>query len=365
MKVLYVIDHLGGGGAEQQFVNIANNIKAEKLVFLAEKGGVREEELDKKIPVKGKYAKRRPLRSICQLKSLVDAYRPDILHACLMYSSLVAAMGLRLSKHKPVFIAQEFSSPAEILKEVSFTGFKKILLKSAYKKADAVLTVSEAIAREIFTAGFVKDPAKVKYIHDGLDLNKYALLPNKETLRQKLSLLAGPFYICFVGSLVERKGVQHLIRAFKDIGAERARLLIIGEGPFGEELRNMAEDDGRIEFPGYRKNAVEYIKASDIFVLPSVYEGLPNVIIEAMAVGTPVLSTTVSGIPELIEHDVNGYLVPPGDEEALKKALTELMENSALRNRYIGESLEKVQHFSLERMIGDYERLYLQLRAET
>jgi len=364
MKILYVIDHLGGGGAEQQFVNIANNVKAEKLVYLAEKGGIREKDLNEKIPLKGKYGRRRPLKSIIELGSLIKTYRPDIVHAFLMYSCFITALAVRISKYKPVFVAEEFSSPADILEEVRFPGFKKLFLKHAYKKADAVLTVSKAVAADILNGGFIKDPSKIKVVYDGLDLKKYALLEDKEILRNRLSFLKDTFYICFVGSLVKRKGLEHLISAFKEIKNEGLKLLIIGDGPYRDVLLNMAKDP-RIEFPGYRTDAALYIKASDLFVLPSLYEGLPNVIIEAMAVGTPVLATEVSGIPELIEHDINGYLVPPADEEALKKAIMELMENSALRNRYIGESLEKVRYFSLERMVGDYEKLYSRLMAET
>jgi glycosyltransferase involved in cell wall biosynthesis len=361
MKILYVIDHLVGGGAEQQFVNIVNNVNAEKLVFLTEKGGIREKDLDGEIPVKGKYGKRKPLAAVFELKSLIETFNPDIVHSFLMYSCFISTLALKFSKVKPLFIAQEFSSPADILKEVSQPGLKKILLKYAYEKADAVVTISSSVARDIVEKGFVKDPSKVKYIYDGLDLKKYALINDKETMREGLSLLKDVLYVTFVGSLVKRKGADHLIRAFKEIRNEKARLLIIGEGPEKDALWAMANDDPRIEFLGYKENAPEYIRASDLFILPSLYEGLPNVIIEAMLLGTPVVATNVSGIPELIENDVNGFLVPPEDEGALKKALLELMENPALRNRFVLESHRKAPYFSIERMARDHEKLYAEL----
>ncbi len=313
MRILYVIDHLRGGGAEQQFINIVNNVNAEKCVYLTEDRGIRVESLDKTIPLKGGYGKRVFMKSIFELRKIIESYRPDIVHAFLMYSCFLTALSKRISKHKFLFIAQEFSPPDEILKEVKWAVLKKNLLKFSYSSADRILTVSKACKQSFVNDGYVREEGKVEFIYDGLEREKYSLLEPRDVIREKKGLSARYFYISFVGSLVHRKGVEYLIKAFMSIDNTSLRLIIVGDGPNGDIFKEMAKGDSRIEFLGYKKDAVSYIKASDLFILPSLYEGLPNVVIEAMSVGTPVIATNVSGIPELIENNVNGLLVPAGD----------------------------------------------------
>lgn len=361
MRILYVADHLGGGGGEQQFVFIAKNVKAEKIAYLTEARGVRAEGLEEAVPLRGGYGGRTPLKSVMELKRLIDSFAPDIVHAFFMYSCLLASLSLRLSRRRPVFVCQEFSPPGEILREVALGPVKKSLLKLAYRRADRVVTVSRAVAETFLKDGFLKDAGKGVFIHDGLDLERLDSLPPKETLRETLGLEGDAVYAVFVGSLVERKGVSYLIDAFRGIAEPRARLLIVGDGPLQAALEARAADDSRIAFLGYRRNGAEYIKASDIFVLPSLYEGLPNVVIEAMAVGTPVVAARVCGVPELVEDRISGLLVPPADAGALRDAIRELAADGMLRRGLSGKARERAGHFSIGRMIEDYETLYASL----
>lgn len=364
MKILFVIDHLGAGGAEQQFVHIVNNVDAEKQVYLTEDKGVRMSDIDNSISVSGGHGKRTPFRSIGGLKNRIDEYKPDIVHSFLMYSCFITALTLGFSRHKPRFIAQEFSPPGEILKEVKFPALKKLLLSFTYKNADKVVTIARAVMESFTADGFVKDRNKLAFVHDGLDIEQYTALEEKTLLKGKLELSGNISHIAFVGSLVKRKGVDVLVKAFRNIRRQDIRLLIVGDGPLRKELIPSASGDPRIEFLGYKKNGIEYIKASDVFVLPSVYEGLPNVIIEAMAVGTPVIASNVSGIPELIEDGVNGLLVKPGDPEGLGNAIIRLLDDGDLREKLISESLKRAGHFSIYRMAKDYEALYREIMRE-
>jgi glycosyltransferase involved in cell wall biosynthesis len=365
LKILFVIDHLGAGGAEQQFVHIVNNVDEEKQVYFTEDRGVRMSDLDRGITVSGGYGKRTPLRSTGELKKVIESFKPDIVHSFLMYSCFITALTLRFSRHKPRFIAQEFSPPEEILKEVSFPGLKKHLLTFSYKRADRLITIARAVMERFIDDGFVSDREKVGFVHDGLNIEKYKTLEPKQVLKAKLGLSENVTYVCFVGSLVKRKGLDTLIHCFSEITRTDTHLLIVGEGPDKQSFEERASRDNRIDFLGYKNNAIEYIKASDLFVLPSLYEGLPNVIIEAMIVGTPVVASNVSGIPELIEHDVNGLLVPPGDWKEIKTAIMKLLDDQDLRERYITESRKRAEYFNIDRMARDYEALYLELTTKT
>lgn len=357
MKILYVIDHLGGGGAEQQFVHIVKNAGAEKSVYLTVTGGVRAADLGD-TPVSSGYGRRMPLRAVIELKKLIESERPDIVHAFLMYSCFVTALALKLSRHKPVFIAQEFSPPEEILKVVRFASLKRMLLKFTYGAADKVVNVSEGVKERFVSGGYASED-KVRVIHDGLDIGALKALPERYALRTKLGLLGKCLYVSYVGALAEWKGAGHLIGAFREIVSPDMRLMIIGSGIHEEVFKDMARGDSRIEFLGYRKDAVEYIKTSDIFVLPSAFEGLPNTVIEAMVVGTPVIASDIPGVRmELIEDNVNGLLIPLRDKDALKKAISKLAGDKTQRERLAEESSRRAEHFRIERMVKDYEDLY-------
>jgi glycosyltransferase involved in cell wall biosynthesis len=111
---------------------------------------------------------------------------------------------------------------------------------------------------------------------------------------------------------------------------------------------------------GYRDNSAEYMKASDFLVLPSLYEGLPNVVLEAMAVGTPVIAASVSGVPEIIEHMETGLLVEPEDPLGLRAAMSELIGDGGLRGMLGRNALERIDRFEMMKMVRAYEALFLE-----
>ena len=363
MRILFVIDHLRGGGTEQQFVHIVNNINidVDKYVYFTEDKGIRLKDLNRNIKSSGGYSKRTPFATIIELRNIIKSYKPDIVHAFLMYSSFITAICKLITNHNFILVATEFCFPEEILKEVKFGGFKRALLKLSYRFSDKITTGSKAVKKAFEREGYVTVNNKIRYIYDGISLDKYFALEEKDILRKRFNFPDDDFVICFCGSLIRRKGVEYLIKAFKLINMPRIKLVLLGNGPHEDMFMNMAADDKRISFIGYKINAVEYIKASNLFVLPSVYEGLPNVILEAMAVSTPVIATDVWGIPELIEDETNGLLVPPKNVSELKAAIAELINNPEKAKEMAKVALEKVKYFNLKRMVNEYEMFYREL----
>ena len=343
MKILYITDHLRGGGAEQQFAHIVNNIPAEKYIYLTEDKGIRLKTVNNDIPVSGGHGKRRLPKSIREIKEIIEDFKPDIVHSFLMYSCLVCALAIKISKIKPFFICQEFSSPEQILREVKFYHFKKFLIRMTYKMADMLITSSNEVKKEIIQEKYAHF-SKTKVIAEGIELSKFSTLHSKEELKTKLKLCQNCVYFIYVGSLVGRKGVKYLIRAFNKINDDGLRLLIVGEGREKIELEKIAAGNPRIEFLGYKENAIEYIKASDVFVLPSMYEGLPNVIIEAMAVGMAVIATNVYGIKDLIKNMVNGLLITAKDTDELKCAMETMLNDYQMRKIFADKSLRNVRY---------------------
>jgi len=141
-----------------------------------------------------------------------------------------------------------------------------------------------------------------------------------------------------VGRLVERKGFKHLIEAMPEILREwdRVTLVIVGDGPLEGSLRGLAASlgiGGRVRFLGFRRDLRYVMQAFDVFVLPSLREGLPIVLLAAMAEGRPVVASSVDGIPSFVHHEKTGLLVPPGDAGALAAAVLRLLGDRALADR--------------------------------
>lgn len=366
LKVLFVIDHLGGGGAERQFLNLVNNLDRERFephVFLAEKQGARFDELDRAVEVHGLTdgGKRRTAFAMRSLRTSISRIAPHIIQSWLDYSTFLTAVILMTVRLHPIFIASHRTSTEELYGyEVRFGRLKRSLLIWAYKQADKVTTNSKFLMRQLEGYGV----GKVQVIYNGIDLETLYQIPPREKMREKLGLDPSLFYVCFVGSLVERKGIEYLIEASKSIKSNSVRILISGDGELKKRVERAAAEDSRLIFLGYRPNAVEYTKASDLLVLPSIYEGLPNVILEAMAVGTPVLATNVYGVPELIQDNVNGLLVHPRNADLLQMAIERIMDNPGESERFAEASRARIDFFAVPRMTQEYERLYEQCWRE-
>jgi glycosyltransferase involved in cell wall biosynthesis len=366
LKVLFVIDHLGGGGAEQQLRNLANGIDRERFephIFLTERSGARFDELDRSVEVHGLVAggRRRTLAVFRLLRKKISEIEPHIIQSWLDYSTFLTGAVLKTLPLRHRFIASHRTSAEELYShEVKFGRLKKALLIWAYKRGDMVTTNSKFLMAQLRGYGV----ERVQVIYNGVDLDTFRRLKPREELRKKLGLDQNLFYVCFAGSLVERKGVEYLMAAVRMIKGDNIRLLISGDGSLREKVERAAAADKRLIYLGYRENVVEYIKASNLLVLPSLYEGMPNVILEALAVGTPVLATGVYGIPELIEDRINGLLVRPRDAGEIAAGISAMIDDPSLAGRFAARSRGKIGCFGMGRMIHEYERLYASLHRE-
>ena len=360
IKILAVIDHLGKGGAERQFINLVNNLNKEIFevhVFITERPGERFNELSSDIKTYGflRSDKRKTLDALRLLRRTIIAINPSIVQTWLDYSTFITALALKTTAMKIKFVASHRTSTEELYNsEVSFGKIKKSLLVWAYKQACAVTTNSKVLVEQLHSYGITR----ARLIYNGLDLVKHAGTPSRGELRKKLGLVDNIFYIAFVGALVERKGIRHLVQAIKNLNRHDCKALIIGDGPLRDTVNELTRDDERFFVAGHQPNAIEYIKASNLLVLPSFYEGLPNVIIEAMAVGTPVIATNIYGIPELIEDGINGRLVPVKDSGSITSAIQFMYDDPAIAESYAEASRKRSQFFSIERMVQEYEGLY-------
>jgi glycosyltransferase involved in cell wall biosynthesis len=227
-----------------------------------------------------------------------------------------------------------------------------------------VMAVSAQMEQDLVAAGL--DPARVQFITNAVATPSGAgLQAARREIRARLGIPETGFVFGFVGRLSEEKGLQHLLRAFQTLsGADgHAHVVLVGDGPEQPALEQTAREMGltdRITFAGFQSDTSRWYAAMDAFVLPSLTEGTPLALLEAMAHGVPVVATAVGGVPAIVEDQKNGLLVPPADPAALSEAMRAVARDRQLRQRLSAAGARLVQEqFNIERWTRKVEDLYM------
>lgn len=257
------------------------------------------------------------------LSPRVAAFRPDVVLGYWVYPDGYAALRVARRLGVPCVVGA-LGSDIHVR-----SGFNAAMTRRTIAGADALLTVSEAM-RQTAIDDFGARPERVHTIVNGYNTSVFR--PGDQAqARAELGLPASGKVIVYVGRFVEAKGLRELITAFEALAREdgSARLVFIGDGVMKDRLMalvNGSEPGGRILVPGGMAphEVARWICASDVLTLPSWSEGYPNVVVEALACGRPVVATDVGGTREIV-HAGNGLLIPPRDPERLKVALADAL----------------------------------------
>jgi len=231
-----------------------------------------------------------------------------------------------------------------------------------------IIAVSEALRRELIDREGVS-PERVVTVYNGIAPDAFCIGPDREYLERVTGIPAGRKVVGTVARLAPQKGLKYLLKAASRLSArgEGLSYVIVGDGPLRGELEKEVLDlnlSGRVFFTGQRLDVHRLMPCFDVFVLPSVSEGLPLTILEAMAAGRPVISTRVGGIPEVIEDGVNGLLVNPGDASGLARAIEYITGDEEISRRMGGQARERVvKHFNSRKMAGDTDSIYNRLAS--
>ncbi len=187
---------------------------------------------------------------------------------------------------------------------------------------------------------------------------------DRDAVRRDLDLPADADVVIVVAKLTEQKGHSVLLRAIAPLleSMPGLHLLIVGDGPRGDDLRAQAAGlpgGDRVRFLGVRSDTRELLGASDLFVLPSLWEGLPMALLEAMAAGLPVVATAVSGTRDVVDDGVSGALVPPGEAEPLRSAIERLVADRRAATEMGQEGRRRVlQEYGGSRLAERHAALY-------
>lgn len=234
------------------------------------------------------------------------------------------------------------------------------------KKVNKLLTVGEAVRKDVLNTNPRIPPDKVISLGNSVDYAEFADVQiTKQEAKKLLGISSDAFVFGTVGRLVPTKGLPYLIEAFTKVKQQMpsAQLVIIGAGRLQNELKRQAAKTlcaDSVHFLGHRNNIPELLRAMDVFVLSSIAEGMPRVILEAMASGVPVVGTEVGGIPEILAGGQYGYLAQPRDSTALAKAMIELaQEPLGEREKLVEKARQRVRdEYCHNVVIGKLEKLY-------
>jgi len=260
-------------------------------------------------------------------------------------------------------IAKLFNNSLNIIasRRVFFPISNNILSKYKYnsKNVKKIVCVSNAVKELMIKTGV--DTNKLSVIHSGIDLNKFQY-SNGDSVKSRYNL-DNSIVIGTVAAFTSDKDYPNLIEAAALICEryDNVIFLALGEGTLLENMKLLAQANhlnDKFIFAGHRKDVGDYLKAMDIFVLASKKEGLGTSILDAMSVGLPIIATDTGGIPEAVENDYNGLLVPPKNHKSLAEAILKLTENQQLRANYGNNSLLKVKDFDIENTIKQNINLY-------
>lgn len=281
---------------------------------------------------------------------------PDIVHS--------QGMGM------PGFLAKKFFKKPYLVwergTEVYSPGlFARLLSKLVLRNANAVIALTKDMKREMQRTC----KRDILVIPNGIDLERFENLP-PDVMRGQLQVRAGERLVLFVGRFRPEKGARYLIEAMETIRQKNqpVRLILIGEGGEEEALKLLVRQlnlGDYIDFLGQIPNeeVPRYMAAADVFVLPSLSEGFPNVILEAMASGLPIVATKVAGLAEIIKDGENGFLVEPENPEQIALKVLLLLEDDDLREKISGNNKERVKDYTFEKVIASIEQVYQKVVA--
>ncbi len=302
------------------------------------------------------------LDALWRLYRLLRHERPVILHTSMFHANLSGRVLGRLAG-VPIIITWRHSP--------SIGGALRELLNRWTVRLDDRIVATCELVRQIEIEHAQVPSDKVITIYNGIDMERSAASPLAATrIRQAFNIPADALLLGSVGRMHRSKDFGNLLTAMVQVRKRipAVWLLLVGDGELRSELESRAQTLGLssvVTFTGIRDDVPDILAALDIFVLPSRWEGLPLVVLEAMAAGLPVVATAVGGTPEVVVDGVTGLLVPPRDPAALAQAITRLLRNPDLRRKMGRAGRERVtEHFSVEQMVRKTESLYEQLLVE-
>lgn len=352
LKILISVPSLCIGGAEQMVTQLVEHIDSDKnnvkLIVLSAKQGTHiEDELENE-DIDIVYLNKEigpSINAIIKATKIAQKFNPDIIHTHLSsffylvpYARMYGVKILHTVHSKPIYEAK---------------GIRRSILNYFYKKNIGIpVAISDLIGKEVSEV-YKLNLNSIEIVYNPVDIKRFSIESNQ---RHDDAII-----FINIARFVEPKNHLELIQAFKEVNERNrnTRLLLLGDGLLRNRIENKIKElnlESSVELKGNVPNVEYYLAKSDVFVLPSAYEGLPLTILEAMASGLPIIATSVGGVPDIVNK--NGILTKPGNSEQLVHAMIELAENKELRYKMGEISKIEVQKYDISKVTSKYEKLY-------
>jgi glycosyltransferase involved in cell wall biosynthesis len=360
VNILFIANHLNVGGISSYLLTLASGLKQKgHRVYLASGGG----ELGDKFIQAGITHFKAPLKtkneispkiffSFWKLRKVAREFNIDLIHSHSRTTQVLGdLLGWALAKPH-IFTCHGFFKPKFSRRIFGCWGQK-------------VIAISQPV-KEHLIIDFKLEENKISVIHNGIDTKNFGDFSARDNLRAKLGITQADFLVGIIARLSDVKGHTYLVQAMPLVikNFPNAKLLIIGQGKAKDALIKETQDlglEGSIVFIPEAKNTKDWLAAMDIFVMPSLQEGLGLALMEAMAQGVAVVGSAVGGIKTLIQDKLNGLLVTPADAPALAQAIITLLNDPRLRRNLGARAREFIiANFSQEEMVDKTEIVYQQ-----
>lgn len=361
MKVLLLISTRGFFGAENAVLELAKQLLLSEfephigiientsglhrdLQEAAQKNNI----LFKIFSCSGKF----DLRTISEIRNYTREKKIPLIHSQGYKSNIYALLSTINTKTKKMSTCHNWSENSVKMKLYMYLD--KLLLN----KFDKIIVVSEALKKELSDS---KIPLrKISVISNGIEASRFDASVDVRQIRKSLSINEDEYVVGTVGRLTEEKGHKYLLKAVRTILKiyPKTKFLIVGEGPLRKRLEFLSkklEIENNVIFTGIQKDIPSIIAAMDIFVLPSLDEGLPMALLEAMAARKPIIASNIGGIPKAVQNDQTGLLIRPADVEQLSEAILKLLGDKEKASFLAKNGYDKVKNeFSSKKMAEKY-----------
>lgn len=294
------------------------------------------------------------------LRKIIEKEQFDLIYCHTPVGAMLARLAgvsARKKGTKVIYMAHgfHFYSGAPLLNWMLYYPVEKFLSRFT----DGLITINQEDYRRAqkFHAG-----KTILIPGVGIDLDKFQKKePTRQEIRNKLGIPDGKIILMSVGELTKRKNHMVVIDALARLKEYDILYVICGDGPLKAQLRAKAEELGvrdRVKLLGFRKDIAELHKAADIFVFPSLQEGLPVAVMEAMASGLPIVASKIRGNEDLISNNQGGYLVNPTDSEQVAKAIEKMIQNTKKREKMEERNLEIITKYGQETVLQKMDEFF-------
>lgn len=377
-----LMDYKGGGGVENVVYNLSIQLaKKNHEIYIFSSSINKKESIEKYGNINiFRYKKsfqigRSPVSLDLLHKPLKTIKKLDIVHAHLgNLPAPVIAYRYAKKKKRPLVITYHgepihtYGSP---LRQLGVLFQRMYYTDKLLSNADRIIALSENSINQSHFLRKYRD--KIRVIPNGINLDDYNIELSKEECRKKINVPLDKHVILFVGSLVKFKAVDILFKAMKQIikTIPDSYLIIIGDGPLRTHLEAQAKKndiDKYVRFVGTINDTslkAVYYKSSDIFILPSLVECFPIVLLEASATGIPLLVSNLESLKAIIRDDHNGVFFNTGNENDLALKIMYLLQNDNLRRKIGDNAKEMVKEYTWEKISKETEKIYLELTENT